>query len=196
MFSMSKRWRLATAAGLAGAALLAGCQSNPSPNQGRTKARPVDTRLVEEDGLASKDLVTATDDMVAQIASNSRFRDAPYPVDIVMDRVVNATRSEPNRNFDIYLARIRAQLAQADVPNIRFHFNKTQVVSLRRSEGLEPAPESGLPTFASNVDYALTATFYDLQSGATDTYLLTFQVVDIHSGEIVWEGMYEVKFRA
>ncbi|MCA9312413.1 MAG: hypothetical protein KDA21_14465, partial [Phycisphaerales bacterium] len=124
---MDTRWCNA-AATLAMIALLGGCQSNPSPNQGRTKTRPVDIRLVEEEGLASKDLVTATDDMVAQIASNSRFREAPYPVDIVMDRVVNATRSEPNRNFDIYLARIRARLAQADVPNIRFHFNKTQVV--------------------------------------------------------------------
>ncbi len=180
---------------VAGAVVLAGCQSG-AQNQGRTKTRPLDTRLVEEEGLASKDLVTATDDMVQQIASNDRIRNAPYTVDIVMDRVVNATRSEPNRNFDIYLARIRARLSQADVPNLRFHFNKTQVVSLRRSEGLEPPPESGLPTYASSVDYALTATFYDMESGATDTYLLTFQVVDIHNGEIIWEGMYEVKFRA
>ena len=179
---------------LAACFIAVGCQTSPPPNQGRTKAKPVDQRLVEEYGLASKDLVTATDDMVIQIANDNRIQAAPYPVDIVMDRVVNATASQPNRNFDIYLARIRARLAQAEVDNIRFHFSKTDVVHLRRKEGLEPPAESLDPGFASTVDYALTATFYDHASGRTDMYLLTFQIVDIHSAEIVWEGMYEVKF--
>ena len=41
--------------------------------------------------------------------------------------------------------------------------------------------------------YALTGTFYDMPRGTTNFYLLTFQLVDIASGELIWEKPYEVK---
>ncbi len=66
-----------------------------------------------ERGLASKDLTAATDDMVRSIATKPEIRDSPYRVQIVMADVVNRT-SMPARNFDIYLARIRALLNQTD----------------------------------------------------------------------------------
>jgi len=171
--------------------LLAGCQSSPPPDRGRTTTVPVDQRLSFERGLASKDLTSATDDMVRSIAAKPEIRDSPYRVQIVMADVVNRT-SMPARNYDIYLARIRALLNQTDSRyNIGFVTEKSRVEQLRRSEGLDPV---GGSSFVSKADYALQGVFYDLPNQGANYYLLTFQIVDLSDGEIYWENSYEVKF--
>lgn len=173
------------------ALLLAGCQNSPPEDYGRTTTVPVDQRQSYERGLASKDLTAATDDMVRSIAAKPEIRDSPYRVQIVMADVVNNT-SMPARNFDIYLARIRALLNQTDSRyNIGFVTEKSRVEQLRRSEGLDPA---GGSSYASKADYALQGEFYDLPNQGSNYYLLTFQIVDLSDGEIYWENSYEVKF--
>ncbi len=174
-------------------AALSGCQSEPPrvPNQGATTTAPLDKRLPSERGLASRDLVTATDEMVESIANHPEFINAPYRVQIVMDRVVNRT-TMPARDFDIYLARIRAHLNESGARyNLGFVLPKAEIEDLRRKEGLDPV---GSSDFASKADYVLRGVFYDAPSGGTNTYLLTFQVVDLHDAQITWEGSYEVKF--
>jgi len=179
-----------TTIGLA-AALLTGCQNSPPPDFGRTTTVPVDQRQSYERGLASKDLTSATDDMVRSIAAKPEIRDSPYRIQIVMADVLNRT-SMPARNYDIYLARIRALLNQTDSRyNIGFVTDKARVEQLRRSEGLDPA---GGSSFASKADYALQGVFYDLPNQLSNYYLLTFQIVDLSDGEIYWENSYEVKF--
>jgi len=177
------------------AALIAasGCQSNPPrvENRGATTTAPLDKRLPSERGLGSKDLVTATDEMVESIANHPEFINAPYRVQIVMDQVVNRT-TMPARDFDIYLARIRAHLNESGARyNLGFVLPKADIEHLRRKEGLDPA---GSSDFASKADYVLRGVFYDAPSGGTNTYLLTFQIVDLHDAQITWEGSYEVKF--
>ncbi|MCR9216223.1 MAG: hypothetical protein ACFHWZ_03105 [Phycisphaerales bacterium] len=170
---------------------LSGCQNSAPADYGRTTTVPVDQRQSYERGLASKDLTAATDDMVRSIATKPEIRDSPYRVQIVMADVVNRT-SMPARNFDIYLARIRALLNQTDSRyNIGFVTEKSRVEQLRRSEGLDPA---GGSSYASKADYALQGEFYDLPNQGSNYYLLTFQIVDLNDGEIYWENSYEVKF--
>jgi PBP1b-binding outer membrane lipoprotein LpoB len=107
--------------------LLAACQTYPPQDIGRTTTVPVDQRQSYERGLASKDLTAATDDMVRSIAAKPEIRDSPYRVQIVMADVVNRT-SMPARNYDIYLARIRALLNQTDSRyNIGFVTEKARV---------------------------------------------------------------------
>lgn len=170
-----------------------GCQSDPPrvENRGATTTAPLDKRLPQERDLGSKDLVTATDEMVESIANHPEFINAPYRVQIVMDQVVNRT-TLPARDFDIYLARIRANLNQSGARyNLGFVLPKADIEHLRRKEGLEPANSSD---FASKADYVLRGVFYDAPTSGTNTYLLTFQIVDLHDAQITWEGSYEVKF--
>lgn len=173
---------------LSSALIAAGCQSNqPSPNRGVTTTADPSKRLSSERGLSSKDVVTATDDMVQQIASKPEFRNAPNRIQIVMDRVANKT-SMGARNFDVYLARIRANLNQAGTRyNIGFVLKRGDVEGVRESEGL---PAAG-PTKA---DYVLRGEIYDAPNAGSDYYFMSFQIVDIRDNEIVWEGSYEVKF--
>lgn len=178
---------------LGSAVFLGGCQSDPPrvENRGATTTAPLDKRLPSERDLGSKDLVTATDEMVESIANHPEFINAPYRVQIVMDQVVNRT-TLPARDFDIYLARIRANLNQSGARyNLGFVLPKADIEHLRRKEGLEPADSSD---FASKADYVLRGVFYDAPTSGTNTYLLTFQIVDLHDAQITWEGSYEVKF--
>lgn len=173
-----------------------GCQSDPPrvENRGATTTAPLDKRLPQERGLGSKDLVTATDEMVESIANHPEFINAPYRIQIVMDQVVNRT-TMPARDFDIYLARIRANLNESGARyNLGFVLPKAEIEHLRRKEGLDPV---GSSDFASKADYVLRGVFYDaptVGAGRTNTYLLTFQIVDLHDAQITWEGSYEVKF--
>ena len=166
---------------------LAACETT-TPDFGRTTTRPADQRVSSERGLASKDLVSATDDMTQSIASMPEFRDAPYRVQIVMDRVQNRT-SMPARDFDIYLARIRANLNQSGARyNIGFVENRSSLEAVRAREGA-PAID-----YQTKADDTLKGVFYDLPNRGSEYYLLTFQIVNLHDGQIMWEGSYEVKF--
>lgn len=183
------------------ASAVCGCQNQPVPNQGRTTTADPAKRVSYERELASKDLVTATDAMVQSIASRPEFREAPYRITIVMDDVVNNT-SMPGRDFEIYLARIRAHLNESGARyNLAFVLEKAKMEQIRRKEGLEPPPAGSAGAdgrdadrFKSKADYVLRGEFYDMPNAGTNFYLLTFQIVDLHDGEIVWEGSYEVKF--
>lgn len=184
---------------LLGVALLFGvplvsCQNNgPAPNLGRTTTADPAKRRSNEVDLASKDLTTSTDDIVQQIASKPEFRSSQVRAQIVMDRVENKT-SLPSRNFDIYLARIRTKLNESGARyNIGFVERRATVTSIRESEGLEPPPGSA-GTYKSKAEFALRGVFYDMPNVGANYYLLTFQIVDLRDGEIVYEGSYEAKF--
>jgi len=168
-------------------ALATGCETIPAPNRGTTTTADPSKRVGREDGPASKDLITATDDMVQQIAAMPEFRNSPYRIQIVMDQVVNRT-SMPARNFDIYLARIRASLNQSGARhNLGFVLKNAEIAGLQNSEGLTPVTRT-------KADYVLRGVFYDAPNSGTNFHLMTFQIVDLHDNQIVWEGSYEVKF--
>lgn len=179
---------------LLGVSLSACNQANqPSPNLGRTTTADPAKRRSNEVDLASKDLVSSTDDIVAQIASKPEFQNPPYRINIVMDRVENKT-TLPSRNYDIYLARVRTKLNESGARyNIGFVEKRATVTAIRQSEGLEPPPGSA-GGYKSKADYALRGVFYDMPNVGSNYYLLTFQIVDLNDGEIVYEGSYESKF--
>ena len=167
---------------------LGACETTSPPDYGRTTTRPVDQRVSSEQGLASKDLVAATDNMTQSIASMPEFRDAPYRVQIVMDRVQNRT-TMPARDFDVYLARIRANLNQSGTRyNIGFIENRSNLEAVRAREGVPQVD------YQTKANYTLKGVFYDMPNRGSNYYLLTFQIVDLNDGQIVWEGSYEVKF--
>ena len=69
------------------------------------------------------------------------------------------------------------------------------VTSIRQSEGLEPPPGSA-GGYQSKAEFALRGVFYDMPNVGANYYLLTFQIIDLHDGTIVYEGSYESKFGA
>ncbi len=182
--------------------VVAACNS-PAKNRGWSTTKDLDRRDPSEPGLASKDLTTATDSMVQSIARHPDFRNAKYRTIVVMSRIRNRT-SQPNKDFDIYLARIRVNLNRSGArKNIGFVESRSNVEAERAREGIggrtesefeDPDAPAGGSGYSSKARYVLKGVFYDAPAGGTNTYLLTFQLVRFSDGEIVWEDSYEVKF--
>lgn len=173
---------------------LTACQENrPAPNLGRTTTADPAKRRSNEVDLASKDLTSSTDDIIQQIASKPEFQNPPSRINILMDRVENKT-TLPSRNYDIYLARIRTKLNESGARyNIAFVEKRATVTAIRQSEGIEPPPGSA-GSYQSKAEYALRGVFYDMPNVGANYFLLTFQIVNLRDGEIVYEGSYESKF--
>ena len=176
---------------LGATAAMVGCHSDGPRNEGLIKSRDVSSRDYSEGTqLGSLDLTTATQRAVVKMVErlNEIEKKKKGKIVIVLDRVENKT-SDPSANFEIYLARMRAVMNQTGARHdVQFVAKNARAAAIRQREGLAKAGNRNRP------DYALTAAFYDLPRGQTNYHLLTFQLVDIDTGDIVWEPpQYEVK---
>jgi hypothetical protein len=150
--------------------------------------------------LRSVDLVDMTDKMAQSFAtddviSSRQPNDPPWVIS--MYRVVNHTNQIiPDREKWLYLARLRALLAESDIAKTR---NIIWIIPPERwpivAEELGVAQEPyGL---RMNPSHLLTAEFHALTNtsgrGRSDAYLCSYQLVDLKSSTLVWEGSWEVK---
>jgi len=154
--------------------------------------------------LDAKDLVQMTDDMAAGIASDAEVVAVTNtrPMVIVIGRVDNQTMEiMPHPQAEIYLARVRALLAEKQALRSRFTFvlNRDTYEKLQNAEGARDInlgqPEGRLPP-----EYMLKAVFHSLTREdnqiRSDYYLCTYQLTRIappNAGHILWEGKYETK---
>jgi len=186
---------------------LAACQTTPQ-NRGRTGGRmdPTHDAASEEYELGprSADLVAATDKMARDIAQRLDVNDRDNPPRIFVGEAENRT-SVPNANFDIFLARLRAELQASGVRHgVQFIRERDFVEHQRQREYGEKEPDSTADAYKSRADYVLTCEVHDLPTRGTDYFLFDYQLVqlrdaatgpDIGPGAIVWENSYEVKFQ-
>ena len=173
---------------------LGGCQKSYS------QLRPGVSEFVPADqGLQSRDLVDMTNRMAADLLKCSVIAQNPNKVIIVMGSVTNTT-SQPWQNDAIYVARIRAILNQYAQDRMAFVESRQTTLQLQQNQlgggngGFGQASRAGVPQQGLMVpQYVLKGHFYDLPNTATTYHLCTFQLVDLRTGEIVWEGHYEVR---
>jgi PBP1b-binding outer membrane lipoprotein LpoB len=165
--------------------MLVGCSNE---NRGVETDVPIESRRPTEGALlASKDLAAATEMAVESIAQVPELRGQDRTV-IVMDQVFNETRDR-STDFQIFLARIRAMLNQSGLKqDIVFVESRNKAEAILQREGY---PQT--QTARTLPQYALTATFSDLVRGRSNYYLLTFQLFNMRSQELLWEDFYEVK---
>ncbi len=188
--------------------LVAACQATPPVNRGTSGTRMDPTRdAPAESGntsLRSPDLVNATDQMAADIASRLDITSAKSPPKIFVGQIENRT-SGHNQNYQVFLARLRAQLNSSGARHgLEFVRERDFVESQREREYGQKQMGSTAEEYKSRADYVLTCEVYDLPSAGTNYYLLDYQLVqlrdastgpDFGSGAIVWENKYEVKYQ-
>lgn len=186
---------------------LAACQTPPR-NQGTTGGRMDPTHDAQSElsstTLKSADLVAATDNMARDIAQRLDVANKSSPPKIFVGEIENKT-STRNENYQVFLARLRAQLnASGARYGMEFVRERDFVETQRDREYGNKNPESSAAAYQSRADYVLTCEIYDLPSGGTNYYLLDYQLVqlrdassgpDVGSGAIVWENSYEVKYQ-
>ena len=174
--------------------LLGGCQKSYS------QLRPGVSQFVPADqGLQSRDLVDMTNRMAADMLQSQVIAQNPNKVIVVMGSVTNST-SQPWQNDAIYVARIRALLNQYAQDRIAFVESRQTTLQLQQKQlggdngGFGQSSRAGVPQQGLMVpQYVLKGHFYDLPNTATTYHLCTFQLVDLRTGEVVWEGHYEVR---
>ena len=149
--------------------------------------------------LRSVDLIEMTDRMAASFASDdvlgNRSPDAE-PWIISIRRIENHTNQIiPEREKWLYVARLRAQLAEArlsDQHSLTWVMPPDRWAQVAKKLGeSEPASLRMSPT------HLLTAEFHTLTStsgtGRSDTYVCNYQLLNLQSGRLLWEDQWEVK---
>jgi hypothetical protein len=190
--------------------LLTACQSSqlPPPNYGQSGRRMDPTHdspsEVDSRTLRSQDLISATDKMAQDIASRLDITNRQSPPRIFVGEIENQS-SMRDRSYQVFLVRLRAELQASGARHgLEFIRERQYIEEQRQREYQGDDPASSAAAYTSRADYVLTCEIYDLPSGATNYYLLDYQLVqlrdaatgpDVGRGAIVWENMYEVKFQ-
>ena len=158
-------------------------------------------RNMQSTFLSGHDLVVMTDRMAAAIASDSHIAalTARGPMIIVLTPLKNMTNEIiPRSQGDIFLHRVRVLLTAEPSLRRRFIFvlNPQTYNHLLAQQGLTRSDLGGQAALLAP-GYALQATFYsDTKANGysrSDYYLCTYRLTNIVTGELVWEGTYEVK---
>jgi hypothetical protein len=187
---------------------IAACNTPPK-NEGWSGSRidPSADGLTEIGGsdLRSKDLVAATDKMAQDIASRLDITNRSSPPRIVVGQIENRT-SSPEKSYDVFLGRLRAQLNASGTRHGLEFLRERNFVEFQRDRefgGKDPAKSAS--AYRSRADYMLTGEVFDMPSGGTNYFLMSFQLVqltdtaasgpNVGAGAIVWENMYEVKYQ-
>ncbi len=197
-----------TAICAAATALAVGCETAPR-NQGTSGYRMDPTHDSEAElgslDLRSADLVAATDKMAMDMAQRLDISNRDNPPRIFFGEIENET-SRPNRDYQIFLNRLRTLLGVAGTRHGLDIRRERQFVEKQRArEYGDKQPDRAPSAYRSEAEYVLTCVVSDLPSGGTNYYLLEYQLVqlvdvaesgpDAGPGAIVWTNFYEVKYQ-
>jgi hypothetical protein len=192
---------LTAATSMLALAAFAGCSDKPH-EYGRQRP-PVDEIDSRDRGLQSKDVVSASDKMAMDLLSDPNLNASKTQWTIVVDRVDNQS-SDPRANLDIFLRRLRTNLAQQGRGRVQLIENRAKLNELQSRElepgagerdtygqgsGARPAPgPAGIQP-----DYSLYARISDLPNRGTYYYYVEFTLTDLRNRTIAWTNAYEVK---
>ena len=180
--------------------LIGGC-TRDIPNDYGDQRRPVDQIDPRDNGLQSKDVVSASDLMARDLLADEGLRRSNAQWVMVVDKFEDHTLDRAfNVNYDIFIERLRTNLGQYGKGSVTTVENKARLNQLRSKEldstrGDEFGQGSGGGGGPGRLqpDFALYGKAYDLPNRGTNYYLLEFTVLNLRNGVQVWTNKYEVK---
>ena len=191
--------------------LLLGCASTGVRNPSGvpvTEMKAEERGFVAGTGIESQDLVAITDKMARTILGIDQITKVQGTPKVYLLPVENQTRFAINK--DLFLDRIRAQLNEKALGKVRFLARAASpdgspqriMQALERERDLKESgtvsSNAGQPAAQfSGADFLLTGKLGSLTTrtsgGVSDYVLYTFQLIDVRTTEIVWEGSHEIK---
>jgi hypothetical protein len=189
------------AAGLLAVAL-AGC-SNSAPSDYAQQRPDVNQLSPDDSGLQSKDVVAATDQLVADLCASPKLNASQTQWTLAVSGVQDMTTDRMfSTNYDIFTESLRAAIADKAQGRIQLIENKATFEGLRNQEieggnpdpyqqGGNPNPPA--PAGAINPDYILYGKAIDMPNRSTNFYFLEFTIVNTHTRTQDWVGKYEIK---
>lgn len=192
---------------LASAAILSGCVN--SVNNSRGSATPyVDPQAIAPGvssgvGIDSQDIVSATDQMMRDMLSNPVLAGQSSPPRVIVDSKYFYNESTTRINVNTITDRLRINLNRA--ANGRMIFVGRQNVNMVEAErelkrsGVVDGGTIRKTQATAGADYRLSGRITSLdavsnRTGAASRYTqMTFEMIDLELGTIVWSGLYEFK---
>ena len=185
---------------------LGGCATSQINNAaGRpTMYSDVTTRdtMVAGVGVESQDIVAVTDTMMRDMLANRMLAGRDTPPRIIIDDTYFRNESTSRINKKMITDRLRILLNRASQGRMVFvgrHFsNMVEQERAMKRDGVVDGGTIRTTRAAAGADYRLGGTISSMDarmaSGATSRYhMLTFEMIDLELGTIIWSGMYEFK---
>lgn len=184
---------------------LSACQTPVDNAAGRPTAYVDvgDPGMVSGVGIESQDIVGMTDKMMRDMLSNPTVAGATTPPRVIVDSEHFANESSQRINKNLIVDRLRVELARAANGRMMFVAREhagmvAQERDLKRA-GYVDVATTGLARAQAGADYRLTGRItsldgLDRSSGTAQRYnLITFEMIDLETGLIVWTNSYEFK---
>lgn len=184
------------------ALLLSACQSvQNTAGTPTTYTDPNTLGPVKGVGIESQDIISMTDQMMRDMLTEPRLANAAVPPNVILDGeyFVNESSSRVNRNT--ITDRLRVGLQRAAQGRMQFvgrHYaNMVQSERNLKRQGTVDAGKNPAAAAQKGGDYRLGGRITSLDARDTRTGMvqrftqITFEMVDLESGEIVWSGIYD-----
>lgn len=192
--------------GLALAACIAGfVASEPASAQRRGQSKDLDAGMagpVQGVGIESRDLLAMADQMVRDIMTMPDIVARTTPPRIIVDSRYFTNESSQRINQNLITDRLRTSLNRASDGRMVFlaRQNAAMIEEERelKREGVTDTGTTGLTQAQFGADYRLTGNIasQDARNSRTGQIQrftqITFELVDLESGAIVWSNSYDV----
>jgi hypothetical protein len=178
---------------LTGAGL--GCSDKPH-SYGKERP-PIDEIDGRDEGLQSKDVVNASDQMAQSLLADPRLNGSKTQWVMVVDKVdMNAV--DARGDLEVFLRRLKVNLDKLGKGRVTFVENRAKLQELQSREldapQNDPFGQSGSARpVRLQPDYGLYCRVTDLPNRGTNYYFFEFTVTDLKTGVQPWTDAYEVR---
>ncbi|MDN3517245.1 hypothetical protein QWY84_06470 [Aquisalimonas lutea] len=191
---------------VAAAALLAGCAGNQVENVAGTPTvyeDPETTGRVGGVGIESQDVVAMTDEMMRDMLRNRMLAGRDVPPRVIIDNAYLDNESSSVINTNQLTDRLRIELNRAANGRMVFVSRESaDMVQQERDAKRDGVVDSGTireTAAQAGADYRLRGRITSLDAVDRDSQTqsrytqVTFEMVDLELGTIVWSGLYEMR---
>ncbi|MGE5546454.1 MAG: penicillin-binding protein activator LpoB [Solirubrobacterales bacterium] len=163
---------------------------------------PASMGAVRGVGIESQDIVSMTDQMMRDMLTEPRLGNAQVPPNVIIDAeyFVNESSSRLNRNS--ITDRLRVSLNRAAQGRMQFvgrHYaDMVEKERTLKRAGVTDKGKNPMAAAQKGGDYRLGGRITSLDQRDAKTGMLqrytqiTFEMIDLESGEIIWSGIYEM----
>jgi hypothetical protein len=185
-----------------------GTQARPRRPENKNGVSTVDLDpsrkgLVKGTGIESQDIISMTDQMARDMFANGFLNGHNQAPRIIIDEQYFHNEGSQIINRRLITDRLRVELNRAAQGRMMFVGRQyagmvAEERDLKRS-GVTDVGTTGLTAAQAGADYRLAGTISTLDSRDPNTGIvqrynqITFDMVDLETGALVWEGMYEIK---
>ena len=202
--SSSYQRPLALVASASLALVLVGCATTDVPNSAGVASMTLDPQQrgpVAGVGIEGSDIIAMTDSMMRDMLGNKQLAGTSVAPRVIVDAEYFVNESAQPINKNTITDRLRVNLNRASQGRMVFvGRNYSAMVQHERDlkrQGVTDIGTTGLAKAQAGGDYRLGGRIASVDARSTRTGMqqrynqITFEMVDLETGVIVWSGMYE-----